>query len=161
MFKFIGAVVVATTLAGCGGGSGSSTGAAATPPVSTTPPGGTTGGTPPTNNVVSAPAVPANAVSMTAGSFTDGVNAQVVRVSFVAAANLTVTGQLNQLWISAAQPGGTVTVGGDMNTLVFMPGVDATLTVTGKGNTFYLPVGSSITAVGSGAASSTINYYKP
>lgn len=74
---------------------------------------------------------------------------------------MTLSGQLNQIWLSAPQAGGTVTVSGDLNTVVFMPGTDATLTVTGTGNTFYLPVGTPITPAGSGVASSTVKYYNP
>lgn len=152
MFKSLCTLMIAAALAACGGGSGGGATTAAAPSPGATTPGGA---------VVSAPPVPAGAVSLTAGSFTEGSNSQVVRVNFTGAANLTLSGQLNQIWLSAAQPGGTATVSGDLNTVVFMPGVDSTLTVTGTGNTFYLPVGSTINAVGSGAASSTIKYYNP
>jgi hypothetical protein len=52
-------------------------------------------------------------------------------------------------------------VSGELNTVVFMPGVDAKVTVTGAGNTFYIPSGPSIELEGSGLASSTVRYYKP
>jgi hypothetical protein len=95
------------------------------------------------------------------GNFTQGSSAQNSIVSFTGAANLTLSGRLDSIWVSAAKSGGSVTVSGDLNTVVFMAGVDATVTVTGSGNTFYLPLGSAMKLEGAGLASSTIRYFKP
>jgi hypothetical protein len=83
-------------------------------------------------------------------------------ISFNGATNLSVSGNLNRFWLSAAQPGGTVTVTGASNTLVFRSSATPTaVTVTGSANTFFLPEGSSIKLSGDGAAMSTVKYYKP
>jgi hypothetical protein len=75
---------------------------------------------------------------------------------------LTATGDLNNFWVSAAQAGGTVTINGASNTVVFKPSsVPTTVTVTGSANTFYLPEGSPIKIEGTGAAMSSIKFYKP
>jgi hypothetical protein len=97
---------------------------------------------------------------LTTSGFNQGGSAQNTVVSFTGAAALTLSGRLDGIWMSAAKTGGSVVVSGDLNTVVFMPGVDTTLTVTGAGNTFYLPVGSPVKIEGSGVASSTIRYYK-
>lgn len=83
-------------------------------------------------------------------------------VAFTKAVDLTVSGRLNNIWVaSSVQPGGTATIGGDLNTIVFMPGVSAEVAVTGSGNIFYVPTGASVTITGSGVASSTIRNYAP
>ena len=56
---------------------------------------------------------------------------------------------------------GAVSVIGTQNTIVFRPGVDATVNVTGSANIFIMATGSTIKIEGSGAAASTIQYYKP
>jgi hypothetical protein len=45
--------------------------------------------------------------------------------------------------------------------LIFLPGSNATVNVTGTANTFYLVQGSPIKIEGPGAASSRVIYYKP
>lgn len=65
------------------------------------------------------------------------------------------------MWISAASPGGTANISGNSNTLVFHSNASPTITVTGTGNTFYIPEGSAIKLEGLGAALSTVLYYKP
>ena len=82
-------------------------------------------------------------------------------MSFNNATNLTVSGDLNKFWLTAAQAGGTVTISGNQNTVVFRPSsTPVSVTVTGSANTFYLPEGSAIKIEGTGAAMSTIKYYK-
>ena len=154
------ATVVMALLAACGGGGDSSP--AAVPPVSTVPPPPV--GTPapgPGEQLAVAPAAPASALKLTAKTFNQGGSAQDTVVNFGGAADLTLSGRLDGIWLNAALPGGSVVVSGELNTIVFMPGVDAKVTVTGSSNTFYLPLGSTIRIEGSGAASSTIRYYKP
>ncbi len=107
------------------------------------------------------PPAPANAVKVTTGSVSQGGNAQVWDISFLNAVNLTVSGQLNQMWIAAAKAGGTTSVGGTSNTIIFRPGTQTAVNVSGSGNTFYLAEGSPIKIEGTGAASSTVKYYKP
>lgn len=153
------ASIIAVLLAACGGG-GSSAGSTPTPTSTSTPPSpSSTTPPPPTTQTYVAPAVPASAVKLTTRSFEEGGTSDNYTISFSGAVDLTVSGRLDNLWLLTAQPGGTATVSGDMNTIVFMPGVSAQVTVTGSGNTFYLPVGSSVTITGSGAATSTIRYY--
>lgn len=163
---------VAGLLAACGGGSDgpstTATAASTTPsPVSTTtqPPAQTTTPTnPPVSTsaeLASMPAVTAGAVKMGASSLTLGVNAQVYDMAFSGAVKGDISGQLNKLWVDAKAGGGTMTVSGTQNTIVFRPGVDATVNVTGAANTFIMATGSTIKITGSGAAASTIQYYKP
>ena len=165
---------VAGLLTACGGGSdgpsATTTAAnASTPapaPVSTTPPPAqrTTPTNPPVSTsaeLASMPAVTAGAVKMGASSLTLGVNAQVYDMSFSGAVKGDISGQLNKLWIDAKASGGTMTVSGTQNTIVFRPGVDATVNVTGAANTFIMATGSTIKIEGAGAAASTIQHYKP
>lgn len=152
------AIPIAALLAACGGG-GSSAGNAATPSSSSTPPSASSTTPIPTTQTFVAPAAPASASKFTVGGLNEGSTSQNEKVSFTGAVNLTVSGKLNNIWLISAQPGGNATVSGDLNTIVFMPGVTAQVTVTGSGNTFYLPVGSSVTITGAGAATSTIRYY--
>jgi hypothetical protein len=77
------------------------------------------------------PAVTAGAVKMAASSLTLGVNAQVYDVTFPGAVKGDISGQLNKLWVDAKAGGGSVSVSGTQNTIVFRPGVDATVNVTG------------------------------
>jgi hypothetical protein len=44
---------------------------------------------------------------------------------------------------------------------VFLRDVHTAIIVTGTGNTFYFPLGSSLKLEGAGAASSTIRYFIP
>ncbi|MDB5749255.1 MAG: hypothetical protein JWP72_4103 [Massilia sp.] len=104
----------------------------------------------------------ATGLNLSVGSFTNGGSGGNYQTSFSTVTNLTVSGDLNKFWLTAAQPGGTVTISGNQNTVVFRPSsTPATVTVTGSANTFYLPEGSAIKLEGSGAAMSTIKYYKP
>lgn len=162
---FIGSIVM-VMLAACGGGGSSSTSGPApvssvSPPSSSVTPPAANATTPaPSQQVVPAPVAPASAMQLTTRAFNQGSNSQDSVVKFSGAADLTVSGQLNRIWVSAAQPGGTLKVGGGQNTIVVAPGVDATISVTGAANTFYLPAGSTVKPEGTGAASSTILYYK-
>jgi hypothetical protein len=154
-------------LAACGGGGSSSgsappaTGNSAPPQTSSTTPPPASSTTTPTTQTFTPPLAPTSAFKLTAGAFNEGSTSQNVVVTFSKAVDLTVSGGLNNIWVSAADPGGKATVSSDMNTIVFMPGVSAQVTVTGSGNTFYVPTGASITILGTGAASSTIRNYIP
>jgi hypothetical protein len=108
---------------------------------------------------VVAPPVSVSATKLSTSAFSQGNNAQDTVVSFTRAADLTLSGRLNRIWLSAAQAGGNVAVSGDLNTVVFMAGVDTKVSVTGTGNTFYLPLGTSIQIEGAGLESSTVRYY--
>jgi hypothetical protein len=163
------AVGIAVMLAACGGG-GDSTGSApvasssGTPaPTSTTtttpPPASST--TSPTSQKFTPPTPPSSALKVTTGSLNEGNTSSVDVVTFRAAVDMTVSGKLNSIWVGANQPGGKATVSGDQNTIVFMPGVSAQVTVTGTSNTFYVPSDGTVTITGSGAASSTIRNYTP
>jgi hypothetical protein len=107
------------------------------------------------------PAVPAGAVRLTANGLTQGTNSGIFNITFNSVVNMTVSGQQNQLWATAAAAGGTATVTGNQNTVVFLPGTDTTVNVSGNGNTFYVVQGSPIKFEGTSAATSTITYYKP
>jgi hypothetical protein len=163
MKKFAIATAVMTLLAACGGGGSSATGSGTAPTSNAAPttPGTTTPA--PSQTIVTAPVAPASALHLTANSYTEGSSGQTTVVKFNNAANLTLSGQLANLWIDAVQPGGGVTISGKLNTLVFAPGLDTTVTVTdtASGNTLYLPVGSAIKVAGAGAARTTVLYYKP
>ena len=83
-------------------------------------------------------------------------------VNFRGPTELILTGDLNRFWLTAGQPGGSVSIDGASNTFVFAPSVTpASVNVTGSANIFYLPKGSSLTLSGTGAAMSTIKYYQP
>ena len=164
------AMGIAVMLAACGGGGDSSSSAPtptsnAAPPatssITTTPPTSSSTTTAPATQTFTPPAAPTSAFKVTTGAFSEGSASQNVVVTFSKAVDLTVSGGLNNIWVNAAAPDGKATVGGDMNTIVFMPGVSAQVGVTGSGNTFYVPTGASITITGAGAASSTIRNYKP
>jgi hypothetical protein len=165
------AVGIAVMLAACGGGGGDSTGSApvatnsSTPaPTSTTttpPAASSTTTTTPTSQKFTAPTPPSSALKVTTGSLNEGNTSSVDVVTFRAAVDMTVSGKLNSIWVGANQPGGKATVSGDQNTIVFMPGVSAQVTVTGTSNTFYVPSDGTVTITGSGAASSTIRNYTP
>jgi hypothetical protein len=115
----------------------------------------------PNGQVLTAPTPPAWATNKTVDAFVQGENTQDTIVAFIGAADLTISGRLNKVWLSAAQGGGKVLVSGDLNTVVLMPGAGTKITVTGASNTFYLPLGSPNTMEGSGLAFSTIRYYNP
>jgi hypothetical protein len=107
------------------------------------------------------PAVPANAVKLSVGAVTQGGNNQAWDMSFRAAVDMTISGQLNKMWVSAVAPAGNTVVTGNQNTIVFRPGTETAVNVSGSGNVFYLVEGSPIKIEGSGAAGSTVTYYKP
>jgi hypothetical protein len=133
------ATAVMALLTACGGGEGVS----------------------PNGQVLTAPSPPAWATNKTVDAFIQAENTQDTIISFIGAADLTISGRLNKLWLSAAQAGGKVLVSGDLNTVVLMPGGGTKITVTGASNTFYLPLGSPNTVEGSGLTSSTIRYFNP
>jgi hypothetical protein len=133
------ATAVMALLTACGGGQGSG----------------------PNGQVLAAPTPPAWATNKTVDVFVQADNTQDTIVAFIGAADLTISGRLNKVWLSAAQAGGKVLVSGDLNTLVLMPGGGTRITVTGASNTFYLPLGSPNTVEGSGLAFSTIRYFTP
>lgn len=167
MSKIYFTIAMVSLLSACGGGGSDSpvaattatnvTPAAVSPapaPVATTPP-------PATSAVLtSMPAVTAGATKYTTGSMNQGTSAQVMDMTFNAAVNMTVTGDLNKIWVDAKATGGTATVSGNQNTIVFRPGVVTTVNVTGSANTFIMAEGSAIKIEGSGAAASTVQYYK-
>jgi hypothetical protein len=132
--------LLTTLLTACGAGSGSS-------------PGG--------SQSLAAPTPPAWATNLTGLAFVQAESTQDTIVTFIGAADYTLSGRLNWVWLSAARAGGTVLVSGDLNTLVLMPGGGTTVTVTGAGNTFYLPLGSPNKVEGPGLASSTVRYFNP
>lgn len=151
MNKQCSAILLACLLSACGGGDASVV----------NPPQPVLSDAPPPPTVESMPPVPANAVNLVSSSFSQGGNAMIARVQFTGAPNLTVLGDLNRMWVSAAAAGGSVTVSGGQNFLVFLPGTSTTVTVTGAANTLYLPLGSLIRLTGSGIASTTVQHYAP
>ena len=167
MSKIYFTIAMVSLLSACGGGGSDSpaavttatntTPAAVSPapaPVATTPP-------PATSAVLtSMPAVAAGTTKFSVGSMNQGTSAQVMDMTFNAAVNMTVSGDLNKIWVDAKATGGTATVSGNQNTIVFRPGVATTVTVTGSANTFIMAEGSTIKIEGSGAAASTVQYYK-
>lgn len=165
MIKPVSTLLVAALLTACGGGGGDASPAPA--PAAAAPVPGPAAPVPAPAPVATAPAVfenppAATGINLSVGSFNTGTSGGNYQTSFNSATNLTVGGDLNKFWMTAAQPGGTVTVSGHQNTIVFRPSsTPATVTVTGSANTFYLPEGSAIKLEGSGAAMSTIKYYKP
>lgn len=156
MKKFSIWLAAAAVLSACGGGSAPSSSPASTAPAPTPVPTVTAPAP-----VAAMPAVPAGAVKLSTGGLTQGTNSGVWNITFNAAVNMTVSGQQNQLWAAATVPGGTATVTGNQNTIVFLPGTDTTVNVSGSGNIFYVVQGSPIKFEGTGAAASTITYYKP
>lgn len=150
MKKLSFGLAVAALLSACGGGSGPTSS-----PVSSTPTPAVTAPAP----VVAMPAVPAGAIKLSTGGLTQGANAGKFNITFNTAVNMTVSGQQNQLWAAAMVPGGTATVTGNQNTIVFLPGTDTIVNVSGSGNIFYAVQGSPIKFEGTGAAASTITYY--
>jgi hypothetical protein len=159
MNKLLIALASMALLTACGGGGDSSTSTGAPVSASAPPPG--TVPSPTTNQLVTAPVPPGTVVDVSTRALALGVNGQNNVVHFTGAADLTLSGDLNSVWLYAAQKGGTVAVSGKMNTLVFMTDVAATITVTGTANTFYFPIGSTLKLEGSGAESSTIRYFQP
>lgn len=160
-------MVLAGVLSACGGGSDSpavASTASNTPPAVTTPaPTATTPAPAPagtSTQLISMPAASTGAVKMTAGSVNITNDAQVMDVTFSGAVKGNVTGQLNKLWIDAKLGGGTMGVEGTQNTIVFRPGVEATVRVTGSANTFIMAQGAAINIEGPGAAASIVQYYK-
>ena len=155
MIKSLSTALVAALLTACGGGGGGGTTSAVAPASAAPPPPASTA------PVLATPPA-ASGVSMTTGRMNTDVSANSYQVNFNGATDLTVGGNLNNFWIGAAQPGGTVTVTGASNTIVFKPSATpATVTVTGSANTFYIPEGSAVKLTGPGAAMSTVKYYKP
>jgi hypothetical protein len=168
------AVGIAVMLAACGGGGGDSTGSApvatssAIPaPTSTAVPTQPSSAPPvassvtpvPIDQPVLAPA-PYGGINISVTSeFIEFSQYQNKKLWFENALNLTVSGYRNYIWVEAAQPNGSATITGDSNTIIFRPSVNAKVTVTGAGNTFYVPIGASITITGSGLESSTIVNY--
>ena len=171
MSKIYFTIAMVSLLSACGGGGSDSPAVAATAanttpgavspapaPVATTPSPATS---PATSAVLtSMPAVAAGTTKYTVGSMNQGTSAQVMDMTFNAAVNMTVSGDLNKIWVDAKATGGTATVSGNQNTIVFRPGVATTVNVTGSANTFIMAEGSTIKIEGTGAAASTVQYYK-
>jgi hypothetical protein len=150
MAKYLFVVgAIAVSLAGCGGG-GSSSAPPAAAPVATTP------------APISAPAISAKAVTVGAADTTVSGSGQDYLVKYSGTANLTVSGQIDNVWIADGQALGVAMISGTGNTVVFRPGSTvSTLNVGAAGNTIYLPVGSTIKVEGSGAAGTTVKFYTP
>lgn len=159
---FLSSLVAVAMLSACGGDGSDSQEAplAATPAQETTPaPAPTPTTTTPT--LVEAPAAP-NGMTLSLKSYTHGSSGTSAVVNFTTTTNLKITGNLNSFWISAAEAGGTVSIDGESNTLVLRPtATPTTVSVVGSANTVYLPEGSPISLTGSGAAMSSVKYYKP
>jgi hypothetical protein len=155
MIKPLSYVLVAGLLTACGGGGDASSGAAA----AAAPPGAAA---PAQAVVLETPPAATSSTIISGRSLNQNSSGGNMSVKFTGMTDLNVGGDLNRLWIAAAQPGGAVTVGGASNTIVFGPSATPTVvTVTGSANTFYLPEGSAIKLSGTGAAMSTVKYYKP
>ena len=123
MVKSCSYLLVAALLTACGGGGGGASpgapAASAPPPAASQPPAGQSpapAGTPATT--LSTPPA-ASGPSLSAGRMNTDVSANSYQVNFNGVTDLTVGGNLNNFWVGAAQPGGTVTVGGASNTFVF------------------------------------------
>lgn len=155
------ALLVATFLTACGGGG--SDAPAPSAPVSTQP-APAAAGTPTTTAPVATETPPAAPAGMTYSSASMNVTSsgKDYVVNFNGTTNLTLNGNLNRAWIDAAQSGGSIVVNGESNTLVLkLNATPASVNVTGANNTFYLPQGSAIKIEGTGAAQTTVKYYKP
>lgn len=161
MTKILPSLLIAALLTACGGGGDSpatSPASAAATPAPAAAPAPAPASAP---ALVTAPAAPAG-TNFNVGKFMTTSSAGNYVLNFNATTDLTATGDLNNFWVSAAQAGGTVTINGASNTVVFKPSsIPTTVTVNGSANTFYLPEGSPITIVGTGAAMSSIKFYKP
>lgn len=156
---FLSSLVAVAMLSACGGGGSDSqeTPTAATPAGETVPAPTPTTTTP---TLVEAPAAP-NGMTLNVKNFNQGTSGTSAVVNFTTTTNLKITGNLNSFWISAAEAGGTVSIDGESNTLVLRPtATPTTVSVIGSANTFYLPEGSPIALTGSGAAMSSVKYYK-
>lgn len=166
MSKIYFAIAIVSLLSACGGGGSDSpavaTNAATVTPAAASPTPAPVATTPPATaaQLTSMPAVAAGATKFSSGSLTQGTSAQVMDMTFNAAVNMTVTGDLNKIWVDAKATGGTATVSGNQNTIVFRPSVTTTVNVTGSANTFIMAEGSAIKIEGAGAAASTVQYYK-
>jgi hypothetical protein len=163
MLKPLSYVLVASLLTACGGGGGGA-GSGAAPAASTPPPAAAAPAPVATSPAVvleTPPAAPSG-TKISGRQINQNSSGGNMSLTFTGMTDLNVGGDLNRLWLAAAQPGGTVTVGGASNTIVFGPSATpTTVTVTGSANTFYLPQDSKISLSGAGAAMSTIKYYKP
>ena len=95
------------------------------------------------------------------GKFTQIGDGASWNVSTKGILDLSITGDINTMWVTSPTEGGIATINGKGNTLIFLPGSHATVNVTGTANTFYLVQGSPIKIEGPGAASSRVLYYKP
>lgn len=160
-------LLISVLLAACGGGSDSPSGAARTPSANASDPDralaqpGADRPTPPRPVTLSTPPT-ATGVKITARTVNQGGSAANWQTAFSGAVNLNVTGGLNNFWVSAAASGGAITVAGDQNTFVLAPSAQpATISVSGTANTFYVPEGTELNLEGSGAALTTVKYYKP
>ena len=167
MKKLLPSLIVAALLTACGGGGSDSPAPAAAPVATAAAPAAPAAAAAPAPaapapvELASAPATPTG-MSYTVGKLTASSTGTNYPVTFNGMTDLVLTGNLNNVWLAAALPGGTVTISGGQNTLVFRPSsTPTTVTVTGSANTFYLPEGSTIKLEGAGAAMSTIKFYKP
>jgi hypothetical protein len=166
------AVVVASLLTACGGG-GSDTPAVAAAATTTPVPAVqvTPAPAPVPVAVASPPVTAAELVDMPpstsktdfngGGKFTQIGDGASWNVSTKGILDLSITGDINTMWVTSPTEGGIATINGKGNTLIFLPGSHATVNVTGTANTFYLVQGSPIKIEGPGAASSRVLYYKP
>lgn len=172
MTRFLPPLLVAVLLTACGGGDGAPPVAAPAPVASAPTPVPPLVGTAPASAPLPAPVVTAPEVSAPppappgTGYGTDRLNVhgsgKAYPVHFSGVTELIVVGDLNTVWLTAVRAGGTATITGTSNTFVFGAGaVPASVIVTGAANIFYLPEGSPVKLEGTGAALSTINYYKP
>jgi hypothetical protein len=171
MKQFLPLLLIAASLTACGGGGSDSSATNAAPAAAAPAPAAAAAvapaAAPAPTPTVSAPTlveapVASGAVNMTAGRFSNTGSAGNYSVTFSGATDLTINGDLNRMWLGAVQNGGSVTINGASNTIVFKPtSTPTTVAVTGSANTFYLPENSAITLTGTGAAMSTVKYYKP
>lgn len=159
--KYWVALTISGMLSACGGGGSDSPAAAV--PAAAAPVAPVVAVTPPViaAELVDMPAVIASTTISSTGTVNQGGSGSVWNVTTTGMVKLNVTGNNNKTWMLATQAGGTAVVNGDNNTIIFRPGTDATVNVTGKANTFYMVQGSPIKIEGTGAGASTVIYYKP
>ena len=151
MNKMIISGVMAGLLTACGGG-GDAPAPAPAMAFPAQPAPAPDSGTP-----VTAPVLSLQAVRMTnVASMNIDNTIMLLKYSDTSDKNLTLVGNSNQMWFDVGQAMATVSISGASNTIVFMAGTTVTSLTVSAGNTVYVPVGSPIKVLGTGA---TVKFY--
>lgn len=144
MKNYLIAMIVAVSgmLSACGGGSGDPSVSVSVPP-----------------SFFIAPIINPGANRITGPNLTVSANLGDYLVNF--SGTFILSGANNNVFFEPDLTGVVINVSGNNNVLVFTQGdTVSSLTVTGIGNTIYLPSGSSITVSGSGASTTEVRVYQ-